>query len=71
MLPCKRFKNQLTVPKEIVGNFPGIDLFAASVEDNRIILTPVTASLDSIRTKMERLGITGDDVTETVQWAGK
>uniref|UniRef100_A0A831UEN8 AbrB/MazE/SpoVT family DNA-binding domain-containing protein n=1 Tax=Geobacter metallireducens TaxID=28232 RepID=A0A831UEN8_GEOME len=76
MLARKTSKNQLTLPKEIVGNFPGIDLFDASVEDNRIILTPVritpvTTSLDSIRKKMERLGITEDDVTEAVRWARK
>jgi hypothetical protein len=76
MLARKTSKNQLTLPKEIVGNFPGIDLFDATVEENRIVLTPVkvtpiSVSLDSIRQKMERLGITEDDVTEAVQWARK
>ena len=76
MLARKTSKNQLTLPKEIVGNFPGIDLFEASVENNRIVLTPVrilpvALSLNSIRQKMERLGITEDDVDEAVQWARK
>jgi len=76
MLARKTTKNQLTLPKEIVGNFPGIDLFDATVEDNRIILTPVritpvSASLESIRKKMERLGINENDVAEAVQWARK
>jgi hypothetical protein len=76
MLAKKTSKNQLTLPKEIVGNFPGIDLFDASVEDNRIILTPVkvtplTASLDSIREKMRQLGIDENDVAEAVGWARK
>jgi len=76
MLARKTTKNQLTLPNEIVGNFPGIDLFDATVEDNRIILTPVritpvSASLESIRKKMERLGINENDVAEAVQWARK
>lgn len=76
MLARKTSKNQLTLPKEVVSNFPGIDLFDASVEDNRIVLTPVritpvAVSLDSIRKKMERLGIMEDDVAEAVQWARK
>ena len=56
MLARKTSKNQLTLPKEIVGSFPGIDLFDATVEENRIVLTPVkvtpiTASLTSVRRK--------------------
>ena len=76
MLARKTSKNQLTLPKEIAGNFLGIDLFDATVENNRIVLipvkiTPVAVSLDSIRQKMERLGIKEDDVDEALQWARK
>ncbi|HEY4744817.1 MAG TPA: hypothetical protein VIH45_09190 [Desulfuromonadaceae bacterium] len=76
MLAKKTSKNQLTLPKEIVGNFPGIDLFDAMVEDNRIVLTPVkvtpiTASLEGIRSKMQQLGIDENDVAEAVKWARK
>ncbi len=74
MLARKTSKNQLTLPKEVVGNFPGIDLFDASVENNRIILTPVKIvpidpSLEKIRKKMESLGIVENDVAEAIQWA--
>ncbi|MBK5274425.1 MAG: AbrB/MazE/SpoVT family DNA-binding domain-containing protein [Desulfuromonadales bacterium] len=74
MLAKKTSKNQLTLPKEIVGNFPGIDLFDAVVEDNRIVLTPVkvtplNASLEGIREKIRKLGIDENDVTEAVKWA--
>jgi hypothetical protein len=74
MLARKTSKNQLTLPKEIVGNFPGIDLFDATVEENRIVLTPVkvtpiTASLSSVRAKLKKLGIVPQDVAEAVQWA--
>ena len=74
MLAKKTSKNQLTLPKEIVGNFPGVDLFDAVVEDHRIVLTPVkviplNASLDSLREKIRKLGIDENDVTEAVKWA--
>lgn len=74
MLAKKTSKNQLTLPKEIVGNFPGIDLFDAVVENHRIVLTPVKvtplhASLDSIRDKIQKLGIDENDVSEAVKWA--
>ena len=76
MLARKTSKNQLTLPKEVVGIFPGIDLFDARVENNRIILTPVKitpleVSLESIRKKMTTLGITENDVTEAIKWARK
>lgn len=74
MLAKKTSKNQLTLPKEIASNFPGIDLFDAVVEDNRIVLTPVKvtpldASLESIREKILKLGIDENDVAEAVKWA--
>ena len=76
MLAKKTSKNQLTLPKEIVGNFPGIDFFDATIEENRIVLTPVkvtpvTVSLASVRAKMKKLGITPEDAVEAVKWARK
>lgn len=76
MLARKTSKNQLALSKEIVGNFPGIDLFDASVENNRVVLTPVKITpialpLDGIRQKMERLSITEKDVDDAVQWTRK
>ena len=76
MLARKTSKNQLTLPKEIVSSFPGIDLFDAAVEENRIVLTPVkvtpvAASLNEIREKMKKLGIAPQDVVEAVKWARK
>lgn len=76
MLAKKTSKNQLTLPKEVAGQFPGIELFDASVENNRIILTPVQVtpvalSLESIRKKIQLLGLTDEDVGEAVVWARK
>ena len=69
-------KNQISLPNEIVGNFPGIDLFDATVEGNRIVLAPISvapvaASLDDVRAKMKKLGLTQQDVAAAVQWSRK
>lgn len=74
MLARKTSKNQLNLPKTVAGNSLGIDLFDASTDNNRIILTPVNIepidpALDNIRGKMACLGIVGNDVTEAIQWA--
>jgi len=76
MLAKKTSKNQITLPKEIAKEFPGIDYFDAVVENRKILLTPVTlrpvgASLAGIRDKMRRLGVMDEDVAEAVQWARK
>ncbi len=76
MLAKKTSKNQLTLPKEVADKFPGVDLFDATVEDDRIILLPVKvvpikASLESIREKMLLLGITEKEVHDAVTWARK
>ena len=76
MLAKKTSKNQLTLPKEIADRFPGVDLFDAKVERNRIVLvpvkvTPIATSMESIREKMEKLGIAEGDVADAVAWARK
>ncbi len=76
MLAKKTSKNQLTLPKEVVKAFPGTDYFDVSVEGRKIILmpvkiTPADMNLESIRDKMEKLGITKGDVAEAVKWARK
>ncbi|HPD22607.1 MAG: AbrB/MazE/SpoVT family DNA-binding domain-containing protein [Desulfomonilia bacterium] len=74
MLTKKTSKNQLTLPKEIADRFPGIDLFDAEVENNRIVLvpvkmTPISATLESIRNKMSKLGISEADISEAISRA--
>ncbi|MGC1403874.1 MAG: AbrB/MazE/SpoVT family DNA-binding domain-containing protein [Thermodesulfobacteriota bacterium] len=76
MLTKKTSKNQLTLPKEIVNEFPDIRYFEAVVADRKIVLTPVKmkpvdADLTTIRAKMEKLGVTPADVAEAVKWARK
>ena len=76
MLSKKTSKNQLTLPKEIVKSFPDTEYFDVSVKDRKIILmpvriTPADATLEGIREKIKKLGITESDVTEAVKWARK
>jgi len=74
MLAKKTSKNQITLPKEIVKVFPDAKYFDVSIRDNTIRLmpvkiTPVQSSLDSIREKIKKLGLTEKDVGEAIQWA--
>ena len=40
MLVKKISKNQITLPKEIIKNFPHIEYFEAKVEDGKININP-------------------------------
>jgi hypothetical protein len=76
MLAKKTSKNQLTLPKEIVREFPDTDYFDVTVQERRIVLMPVKIApaditLEKVREKLEKLGITKSDVTEAVKWARK
>jgi hypothetical protein len=76
MLAKKTSKNQLTLPKEIVKFFPDTEYFDVSVKDRKIVLmpvriTPADRTLEGIRDKMKKLGITEGAVTEAVTWARK
>jgi len=74
MLAKKTSKNQITLPKEIVKTFPDTEYFDVSIKDNTIRLmpvkiTPVQSSLNSIREKIKKLGLTEKNVGEAIQWA--
>ena len=74
MLAKKTSKNQITLPREIVKALPDAEYFDVSIKDHTIRLTPVKitpvqSSLDSVREKMKKLGLTEKDVGEAVQWA--
>lgn len=76
MLAKKTSKNQLTLPKEIVKQFPDIEYFDIAVHEKKIVLTPVImkpvdGSLEDIREKMDKLGITGNDIDDAVAWSRK
>jgi hypothetical protein len=74
MLAKKTSKNQITLPREIVKALPDAEYFDVTIKDNTIRLmpvkiTPVQSSLDSVREKMKKLGLTEKDVGEAIRWA--
>lgn len=76
MLVKRTSKNQITLPKDIVKHFPNIEYFEAKIENGKIVLVPVkiisaNLTLEKIREKIEKLGITKEDVKEAIKWARK
>ena len=76
MLAKKTSKNQLTLPKDVVSEFPDTEYFDVTVKGNTIVLKPVRIlpagdRLSTVREKMAKLGLTVADVTDAVIWARK
>lgn len=72
MLAKKTSKNQITLPKAVVGKFPDVEYFDVQAEKGRIVLLPVTIGRpDAVRAKLEGLGISEQDVEDAVSWARK
>lgn len=70
MITKKTTKNQITLPKKVVEQFPGYDYFEVSAEGGRIILRPVDlGALEKVQRKLEELGITESEVRKAVRWA--
>jgi hypothetical protein len=63
-------KNQLTLPKAVITRFSGVEYFDVSTDGSAITLKPLRPSrLDEVRDKLERLGITEQDITDAIAWA--
>ncbi len=76
MLAKKTSKNQVTLPKKIADEFPGVEYFDVAINNDKIIMEPVKitkvgGSLGKVREKMKRLGIVEKDVSGAVRWARK
>jgi hypothetical protein len=70
MLAKLTSKNQLTLPKAILDELPGVVYFEVEAEGGRITLTPVRISrVDVVRAKLAELGITEQDIEDAVKWA--
>ncbi len=70
MLAKLTSKNQLTLPKAVIADFPDSRYFDVTKEKGRIVLTPVRLTrADSVRAKLSELGITEADVAGAVAWA--
>lgn len=72
MLAKKTVKNQITLPKKIADQFPGIDYFEVRKEEDSIVLEPVRPERSrEVREKLQALGLTDSDITAAVKWARK
>ena len=70
MLAKKTSKNQITLPKKIVEQFPDVDYFDGSEEKGRIILLPVQQKkADRVRDKLAEMGIVAEDISAALDWA--
>ena len=70
MLAKLTSKNQLTLPKAVVSDFPGTEYFDVTKEQGRIVLTPMRLNrADAVRGKLSDLGISDADLAEAVAWA--
>jgi len=70
MLAKMTSKNQITLPKAVLGAVSPSDYFEVSAEDGRIVLTPVRVErADAVRAKLAALGLGENDVRDAVQWA--
>ena len=69
-LAKKTSKNQITLPKKIVEQLPGIDYFDVQIRDGIVQLYPVDwTGVAQVREKLEKLGIDEGDVRAAVKWA--
>jgi bifunctional DNA-binding transcriptional regulator/antitoxin component of YhaV-PrlF toxin-antitoxin module len=72
MLAKKTVKNQITLPKKIADQFPGVEYFDVKTEDQRIILEPLRRARGyEVREKLSTLKISEADITDAVAWARK
>ena len=74
MLAKRTYKNQITLPKEILKDFPEVVYFDVSAKAGQIILRPVSVTpsserLSLVRDKIQSLGITEQDLADAIQWA--
>ena len=64
--------NQLVLPEALLDALPGVKLFAAALEDGRIVLTPLSTSeagAAAARDQLAAQGLTEADVKDAVAWA--
>ena len=65
-------KNQITIPKRIIDQIPGVKYFEVDLKDGKIELKPLVVyetDLEKIRSKLKDLGLKPESVKEAVKWA--
>lgn len=72
MLAKMTFKNQLTLPKQVVDALGKLSHFEVEVDGDRLVLTPSRpGSATAVRRKLQALDLLESDVTDAVSWARK
>jgi len=72
MLAKKTSKNQITLPKSVVTQFPDVDYFDIQEEGGKIILLPVRPNqAEEMRQRLAELGLGEQDVKDAIAWARK
>lgn len=76
MLAKRTYKNQITLPADVVRDFPGVEYFDVSTRGGEIVLRPVAVvpageRLRKVRDKIRALGLTESVVHDAIRWARK
>ena len=70
MLAKLTVRNQLTIPKEIARQFPGVEYFDVTTESGKVVLTPLkTSRADEVRERLVEYGISASDIDDAIIWA--
>lgn len=70
MLAKLTAKNQLTLPKAVVASVESTEYFDVSVDNGRIVLTPINIQqAQAARDKLEQLGITEQEIDAAIAWS--
>ena len=70
MLVKRTSKNQITIPKDVMRKFPGVEHFEVEADEDRIVLIPLRRSRAAeVREQLARLGIGEADIRDAVDWA--
>jgi bifunctional DNA-binding transcriptional regulator/antitoxin component of YhaV-PrlF toxin-antitoxin module len=65
-------KNQITIPKKIIDQIPDTQYFDVEFKAGIILLKPLKiygTNLDQIRSRIKKLGLTENSVSEAIEWA--
>ncbi len=69
-LAKKTSKNQITLPKKVVEQFPDIEYFDVRVGEGAIVMYPIDVNkADRVREKLDELGIDEQDIRDAIRWA--
>lgn len=74
MLAKRTYKNQVTIPKEVIDQVGEVEYFDVYLRDGEIVLKPVEISgrgerLARVRQKIKALGLSETDLDEAIRWA--